>query len=224
MSDSSRRLSAAGTGAPWLEPRRTWRELERDAASCTGCALHGDRTKVVFGAGDPEADLLIIGEAPGRPDDLQGKPYLGALGNLLDSLLSEVGYARDQVYVTTAVKCHPSGNRSANPEQLRACVPYLLEQIGHLRPCVILTLGEPVTRLLLRRDIPLSQVAGYRLDVFETTLIPTFSLNDALRGSQPALNGLRRDFHAARAVIDGELPGGAETAALAREQLAGRDS
>jgi DNA polymerase len=220
----SRHLSVAGTGAPWLEPRRTWRELERDASTCARCSLHGERTKVVFGAGDPEAELLIIGEAPGRPDDLQGKPYLGALGNLLDSLLGEVGYARDDVYVTTAVKCHPSGNRLATREELTTCAPYVLEQIGHIRPIVILTLGEAVTRLLLRRDLPLAQVAGYRLDVFETTLIPTFPLNDALRGNQPALNGLRRDFHAARAVIDGELPGGAETAALAREQLAGRDS
>ncbi len=195
---------------------RSWRELERTAAACTDCRLSDCRTKVVFGDGDQDADVVVIGDAPGRTEDLLGRPFVGAAGNLLDNLLGEAGFERDKVYVTTVVKCHPR-DEAPDADVVDACSPYLIEQLGHLRPRVIITLGPVATGLILRRRIPLEKVAGFRFDVYDgVTLIPTYHPASVIKGNQTVVASIRRDFMTAKAVLDGRLSTGAEAMAELR--------
>lgn len=189
---------------------RPWSQLEKQALSCTRCALHESRTKVVFGDGNPDADLMIIGEGPGRHEDLQGRPFAGASGNVLDNMLAEAGLNRDDCYIANVIKCRPPGQRDPEREEIESCMPYLLEQMAHVRPRVIVTLGSFATRLVLRRSVPIAKIAGYRFEVFGgTILVPTFHPAAALRGHPQAVVALRRDLRTAKAVLDGRLAGGA---------------
>jgi uracil-DNA glycosylase len=180
--------------------------VAKEAATCERCALHEGRTQVVFGSGDPDARIMLIGEAPGRHEDLAGKPFVGAAGNLIENLLSDTGLARDDVYLTTVVKCRPPGNRRPEAGEISSCAPYLREQIAAIRPKVILALGPLPTRLLLMRDVAVSQIAGYRLPFHGTTLIATHDPAEALRGSPPAMSALRRDIRTAKGVAEGTVP------------------
>lgn len=180
--------------------------VAKEAATCERCDLHEGRTQVVFGSGDPDARIMLIGEAPGRHEDLAGKPFVGAAGNLIENLLSDTGLSRDEVYLTTVVKCRPPGNRRPESDEISACAPYLREQIAAVRPKVILALGPLPTRLLLMRDVAVSQIAGYRLPFHGTTLIATHDPAEALRGSPPAMSALRRDIRTAKGVAEGTVP------------------
>lgn len=211
--------AAVPTNPLALDPERlrSWKELERDALSCTRCPLHESRTKVVFGGGDRESDLMLIGQAPGRNEDLSGKPFAGAAGNILDNFLAEAGLDRQDVYVTDLVMCRPPENRAPTHAEIEAHLPFLVEQIAHVRPRVIVAFGELVTSVLMRRHVPLDRVAGYRLDIFDgVTLIPTYRPATAVRGDARALTHIKRDMVTAKAVLDGRLPTGAELAAEAR--------
>lgn len=195
---------------------RSWRELERTAAACTLCRLCEGRTKVVFGDGAQDADVVVIGDAPGRTEDLLGRPFVGAAGNLLDNLLLDAGFDRDNVYVTTVVKCYP---RDGAPDRdvVDACSPYLVEQLAHIRPKVIITLGPVAAGLLLQRPVPLDKVAGFRFDVFDgVTLVPTHHPATVIKGNQTVVASIRRDLMTARAVLDGRLSTGAEAMAELR--------
>ncbi len=198
---------------------REWGELTGAAHDCTRCDLHEGRTRVVFGDGDPDADLMIIGDAPTRQEDLQEKPFLGAGGNMLNSALGDAGLERSAVYLTTIVKCRPPQQRQPLIEEVERCSPYLLEQLAHVRPKVVVTMGEWVTQLLLRRRVPIRRVAGFRFDMYGATLIPTFHPSAALRGDPRAVATIRRDIHTAKAVLDGRLASGAEAVSeyLARQ-------
>ena len=184
---------------------RTWQVLQHEVAECTRCPLHEGRTTAVFGDGDPDSGFLIVGEAPGRHEDLTGKPFAGATGNLLGNLLAEAGMRREQTYLVTLVRCRPPDGRPPQPEEVEACVPYLREQIAALQPRVIVTLGELVTRAVLRRDLPVSKIAGYRFDLHGATVIPTYDPAAALRGSPTAMAALRRDLRIAKGVLDGRV-------------------
>lgn len=198
---------------------RSWRDLSRDAEGCTACSLSSGRTSVVFGDGDPEADLMVIGDAPNRHDDLQGKPFVGGAGNVLTNALTDAGLDRESVYVTTIVKCMPPGGRLPEPGEVEACGGFLFEQIALVRPRVIVTLGAFATGLLMRGNLPLERIAGYRFDVFDgVTLIPTFHPNDALKGHSGAVPAMLRDLRTARAVLEGRIGTGAEAMAELRER------
>lgn len=200
---------------------RSWRELEREATGCTLCDLHHSRTKVVFGEGDTDADLFILGDRPSRHDDLQGKPFVGGAGNILTNALADAGLTREECYVATVVKCLPIPASAMGRPEVEECAPYLLEQLGHVRPRVIVTLGAFVTQLLLRRSVPFLKVSGYRFDVYGgITLIPTFHPADALKGHPAAVGAISRDFRTAKAVLDGRLPTGAESLAELRARRA----
>jgi DNA polymerase len=195
---------------------RSWRELERASTDCSRCRLQHDRTKVVFGDGDPGADLVVIGDVPGRTEDLLGRPFVGAAGNLLDNVMAGAGFDRSGVYVTHVVKCHPCGD-APDAEVVSACMPYLVEELAHLRPRVIVTLGEAVASMLLRRPVPLDRVAGFRFDVFDgVTLVPAHHPADVVKGNQQALAALRHAFLTARGVLDGRLSTGAQAMADVR--------
>lgn len=200
----------------------TFDELTDRASGCTRCGLCEERTKVVLGGGSRDADLMIVGDAPGRHEDLQATPFVGALGNLLDNTLGAAGLAREDCYLTHVVKCRPPPGRGPRPDEVSTCLPYLVQQIGLVRPEVILTMGAFATQVVLRRSVPIAKVAGFRLDVFDgVTLIPTHHPASALRGNPTALAALKRDVRTAKAVLDGELPTGAETVEMARRQTAG---
>lgn len=200
---------------------RPWKQLERDARSCTDCRLHESRTKVVFGEGDLEADLMFIGEAPGRSEDLTGRPFAGAAGNILDNFLGDNGIAREDVYVTDLVMCRPPQGRRPVADEIEAHMPYLAEQIAHVRPRVIVAFGELVASVLMGRPIPLDRVAGYRFDVFDgVTMIPTYRPTEAMKGSARALTSIKRDVATAKAVLEGRIPSGADLLAEARARQA----
>lgn len=200
---------------------RTWRELERDARACDRCDLHQGRTKVVFGDGDPAADVMLVGVAPRRPEDLQGRPFSGAAGNLLDNALAGAGLRRRDCYLTTLVKCRPPGDRDPEMVEVESCHPYLLEQIALVRPRVIVTLGAAPTGVLLRRRLPLAKVAGLRLDVFDgVTLVPTYDPARAIRSAPHMITGLGRHLATVKAVLDGRLSTGAEAMADVRARIA----
>ena len=136
-------------------------------AGCTKCALAQGRTQVVFGAGDPDADLMFVGEAPGFHEDKQGIPFVGAAGKLLEQLLAEIGLAREQVYIANVLMCRPPGNRDPMPDEIEACERHLWKQIELIEPRVVATLGNFATKLLSGRQTGITRVHGQEQ---ETTL------------------------------------------------------
>jgi len=131
-----------------------------DVAGCTKCRLAQGRTQVVFGVGDPNADLMFVGEAPGYHEDQQGKPFVGQAGKLLDKLLAAIGLARDQVYVANVLKCRPPGNRDPQPDEIEACESHLFRQISLIEPKVVATLGNFATKLLSGKPTGITRVHG----------------------------------------------------------------
>ena len=136
-----------------------------ETASCERCALAGGRTHVVFGAGDPDAELMLVGEAPGFHEDRQGVPFVGQAGLLLDSLLGGIGLERSDVYVANVVKCRPPGNRDPSSEEIAACEPHLFRQIELVQPRVVATLGNFATKLLSGKPHGITRVRGQEQDV-----------------------------------------------------------
>lgn len=180
---------------------RSPRAFERAVSGCHRCPLADDRFQVVPGSGADDADVLLLGLAPGRQEDVQGQPFVGAAGNVIDNALAAAGATRDDVHLTTLVKCHPQEDRLPSVLELEACFPWLVEQVAMLRPKVVVSLGELPTAALLRRRVSIGRVAGLRLTVWDDiTLIPTHDPNDALRGGPTAATGIRRHIAAALAV------------------------
>ena len=137
-----------------------WQQLEQDVANCTKCELHSSRTQTVFGTGDKNADLLIIGEAPGRDEDLQGEPFVGRAGQLLNAMLAAIGLDREQVYIANILKCRPPNNRDPLAEEAAACNPWLQQQIALIQPAVILALGRIAAHNLLNTEQSLAALRG----------------------------------------------------------------
>jgi uracil-DNA glycosylase len=131
-----------------------------ETASCTRCRLAQGRTQVVFGAGNPRADLMFVGEAPGFHEDKQGVPFVGQAGKLLDRLLAGVDLRREDVYIANVLKCRPPGNRDPQPDEIESCEPHLFRQIDLIEPKVIATLGNFATKLLSGRPLGITRVHG----------------------------------------------------------------
>jgi uracil-DNA glycosylase len=134
-------------------------------AGCTKCALAAGRTQVVFGAGDPDSDLMFVGEAPGFHEDKQGVPFVGAAGKLLEQLLEGIGLSRGEVYIANVLKCRPPGNRDPLPEEIQACESHLWRQIELIEPRVVATLGNFATKLLSGRPTGITRVHGQEQEV-----------------------------------------------------------
>jgi len=143
-----------------LAPPESLEEYAAATASCTRCRLAQGRTQVVFGAGNPHADLMFVGEAPGFHEDKQGVPFVGAAGKLLDQLLADIGLARDDVYVVNVLKCRPPGNRDPLPDEIEACEGHLWRQIELIEPRVVATLGNFATKLLSGKPTGITRVHG----------------------------------------------------------------
>ncbi len=187
---------------PPMAPGTRLAELAVEAAGCTRCPLAATRTQVVFGVGDPDADLMFVGEAPGRDEDLRGEPFVGRSGQLLDRLLAEeVGIGRERVYIANVVKCRPPDNRDPRPEEIGACRPYLDQQVALIAPRVVVTLGNFATRLLLDTDRGITTLRGTSYPLGDTMLVPTFHPAAALRGGGVVLAQMRADFVRAKLLM-----------------------
>src|ERR671937_2818346 len=143
-----------------VERAAALREYAEQTASCTRCALAKGRTQVVFGSGDPAADLMFVGEAPGFHEDQQGVPFVGQAGKLLERLLAGIGLERREVYIANVIKCRPPGNRDPQPEEIEACEAYLFRQVELIQPRVIATLGNFATKLLSGKPTGITRVHG----------------------------------------------------------------
>jgi uracil-DNA glycosylase family 4 len=186
---------------------RTLDVVAREAAGCTKCRLAGSRTQVVFGVGHPDSDLMFIGEAPGFHEDKQGEPFVGSAGQLLTTLLGNIGLKREQVYIANTLKCRPPGNRDPMPDEIESCKPWLKEQLDLINPRVIVTLGNFSTQLLLGRKVGITKVRGQRFEWRGRTLIPTFHPAALLRSGAGglAMQQVEQDFLLIRKTLD-ELP------------------
>ena len=134
--------------------------LPGEVAACTRCALHASRTQTVFGVGDPQADWLVIGEAPGAEEDRQGEPFVGRAGQLLNEMLRAVGLGRERVYIANILKCRPPNNRDPRPDEVAACGSYLQRQIDVIRPRIILAVGRIAAQNLLKSEQPVGRLRG----------------------------------------------------------------
>jgi DNA polymerase len=132
--------------------------LKAEVLPCTACALSGGRTNTVFGAGDPDADIMFIGEAPGRDEDLQGEPFVGRSGQLLTKIIGAIGLGRDDVYIANILKCRPPENRDPAGPEVAACEPHLKRQLAIIRPRVICCLGRVAAQTLLDTDLSLKRL------------------------------------------------------------------
>ena len=142
---------------------------------CTRCKLHAlGRRHVVFGTGNPNADLMFVGEAPGADEDEQGVPFVGRAGQLLTKIIEAIGLRRDEVYIANVIKCRPPGNRNPEPDEVATCEPFLMQQIDIVKPRVIVALGTFAAHLLLRTDAPISRIRGLVHAYRGASLIPTF--------------------------------------------------
>ena len=152
----------------------SWAQLRSAVSSCTACPLHETRTQTVFGVGNENADWLFVGEAPGADEDAQGEPFVGRAGKLLNAMLFALGLAREQVFIANVLKCRPPNNRDPRPEEVVACEHFLRDQIGLIKPRIIVALGRHAAHNLLKTDQPLSHLRG-KIHAYENTpLIVTY--------------------------------------------------
>ena len=187
---------------------RTLQEAAHEASDCTKCRLSGGRTQVVYGTGNPDADLMFIGEGPGYYEDKQGEPFVGAAGQLLNKMLEEIGVQRADVRITNVILCRPPGNRDPMPDEVETCTPWLREQIALVDPRVIVTLGNFATRFMLDKPVSISRVRGQRFPLEGRTVIPTFHPAAILRGGGEAstqMAALRSDFQEIKRAL-AEIP------------------
>ncbi len=160
----------------------TLADVEREAKGCVRCPLSRGRTQVVFGVGDPSADLMFVGEGPGEQEDLQGEPFVGRSGQLLDRLvLEEMGLSRDRFYIANTVKCRPPGNRDPLPVEIAACRPWLETQVDVIGPKVVVTLGNFAAKLLLSTTDGITRLRGRSYPFGEGVLVPTYHPAAVLR-------------------------------------------
>jgi uracil-DNA glycosylase family 4 len=192
------------------ERRERLVEVYREASGCTLCPLHETRTRVVFGSGNSDADLMFVGEAPGAEEDRQGLPFVGRAGGLLTQLLEEIGLKREDVFIANTLKCRPPGNRDPQPVEIDTCNPYLQQQVELIQPRVIATLGNFATKLLTGNRAGITKVRGtpqvHELGGITVFLMPLLHPAAALR-TPSLVETLREDFAKLPALLEQQPPG-----------------
>jgi uracil-DNA glycosylase len=166
--------TASSTAPQDADQADVWNAFRAEAHDCTRCRLAGTRTNVVFGVGDPNADLMFIGEAPGRDEDEKGEPFVGRAGQLLTDIIKAMKLTREQVYIANVIKCRPPENRNPEPDELEACRPFIRRQVELIRPRVIVTLGRFGLQSLTEKSYGISAVRGQWLDYNGVKLMPTY--------------------------------------------------
>ena len=150
-------------------------EIRAEIGDCTRCPLHlQGRKQIVFGVGNPNADLMFVGEAPGADEDIQGEPFVGRAGQLLTKIIEAIQLQRSDVYIANVIKCRPPGNRNPEPVEVATCRPFLMQQIDSIKPKVIVALGTFAAHALLETDVPISRLRGHVHDFRGAKLVPTF--------------------------------------------------
>jgi uracil-DNA glycosylase len=166
------------------EPAVRLAQLAAAVHDCRKCGLHRGRTQVVFGTGDPAAALVFVGEAPGHDEDVQGEPFVGAAGQLLNRIIAAIGLRREQVYILNIIKCRPPQNRNPQPDEIAACWPILQEQLACLRPRIICALGTFAAQTLLQTEERISRLRGRFHKLGDIQVMPTYHPAFLLRNAQ----------------------------------------
>ena len=197
------------------ERRQKLVELYKEVQACTKCPLHETRSKTVFGAGNADADLMFVGEAPGAEEDRQGLPFVGRAGQLLNQMLEEIGLSREDVFIANVLKSRPPGNRDPLPPEIQACEPWLWAQVGLIEPRVVCTLGNFATKLLSGSQTGITKVRGtpqvHELGGRMVYLLPLFHPAAALR-TPSVKETLRGDFATIPELLQRPLPDPAPSA------------
>jgi uracil-DNA glycosylase family 4 len=178
------RLANAGVTTPapqdevvpvYSSQREALAAIREDLGPCTRCKLHTlGRKQIVFGVGNPNADLMFVGEAPGADEDIQGEPFVGRAGQLLTKIIEAIGMKREDVYIANVIKCRPPGNRNPEPDEVEQCEPFLFRQIDTIKPKVIVALGKFAAQCLLRTSDPITRLRGREYKYRDAILMPTY--------------------------------------------------
>jgi uracil-DNA glycosylase len=169
------RADQTGIVPLFRSPAEALVDVRNEIGDCTRCRLHSQgRTQIVFGVGNPQADLMFVGEAPGADEDVQGIPFVGRAGQLLTRIIEAIGLTRDDVYIANVIKCRPPGNRNPEQDEVNTCEPFLYRQIDIIKPKVIVALGTFAAKALLQSTDPISRLRGRTYDYRGAKLIPTF--------------------------------------------------
>jgi DNA polymerase len=155
-------------------PDATLKGVRDHLGNCMRCPLSAGRTSIVFGVGDPAAQLMFVGEAPGRDEDLLGEPFVGEAGRLLDRMLHAMGVSRSTVYIANIIKCRPPQNRDPTPAEVAACSPFVLGQIRAIKPRAVVALGRLAAQTLLNTNVAISKLRGTWAQIDDVPLMPTF--------------------------------------------------
>lgn len=209
--DANWRKRAQGTPAEFSEdrgavqvyasPADALRAVREDLGDCTRCKLHGlGRRQIVFGVGNPEADLMFVGEAPGADEDIQGEPFVGRAGQLLTKIIEAIGLKRDDVYIANVIKCRPPNNRNPEPDEVEQCEPFLFRQIDVIKPKVIVALGKFAAQCLLKTTEPITRLRGREYKYRDAILIPTYHPAYLLR-TPSAKRDVWEDMKKVRAIL-----------------------
>lgn len=172
------------TPEPPAPAKLTLQDIRAELGDCRRCKLWRQRTQIVFGVGNPRAELMLIGEAPGAEEDRQGEPFVGAAGQLLTRLLTKLGLERREVYIANIIKCRPPRNRDPEPDEVAACLPFLIKQIEAIKPLIIVTLGRIALQNLLATKTPMGQMRGKWQQWRGIPVMPTFHPSYLLRAPQ----------------------------------------
>lgn len=170
-------------------------QIQAELGNCTRCKLHSTRKSIVFGVGNPDANLMFVGEAPGADEDAQGLPFVGAAGQLLTKMIEAMGFKRDDVYIANIIKCRPPQNRNPESDEIETCSPFLKAQIESVRPKVIVALGKFAAQFLCETQIPITKLRGQFRDYKGIPVMPTFHPSFLLRSPEmkrPAWEDLQK--------------------------------
>jgi DNA polymerase len=186
-------------------PRLPLPQIREELGDCRRCKLCEGRQNIVFGVGNPQAELVFVGEGPGADEDRVGEPFVGAAGQLLDKMILAMGFQRSEVYICNVVKCRPPGNRNPEPDEIAACSPFLRKQVASIRPKVIVTLGKFAAQILLSETTPITRLRGRWREYDGVPLMPTFHPAYLLRS--PSEKGKAwEDLKAVVKALGRELP------------------
>jgi len=210
-SGSSRALSRDERLAPqedvvpvFSSPDAALKAIRDDLGDCTRCKLHRlGRRQIVYGTGNPNADLMFVGEAPGADEDIQGEPFVGRAGQLLTKIIEAIGLTRADVYIANVIKCRPPGNRNPEPDEVEQCEPFLFRQIDTIKPKVIVALGKFAAQCLLRTTDPITRLRGREFTYRDAILIPTYHPAYLLR-TPSAKRDVWDDMKKVRSILAGE--------------------
>jgi DNA polymerase len=184
-------------------PAEALAAIREDIGDCTRCKLHAlGRQQIVYGVGNPQADLMFVGEAPGGDEDIQGIPFVGRAGQLLTKIIEAIGLRRDDVYIANVIKCRPPGNRNPEPDEVEACEGFLFRQIDSIKPRVIVALGTFAAKALLKTQDPISRLRGRVYQYRGASLIPTFHPAFLLR-SPDRKRDVWEDMKKVRSILQG---------------------